>query len=105
MFLWLVRGLRGGRQSTGRWAAQTDVGRYAPEFDGVLMDLIIDYLETYVFHPRRYGAVFPRTSCPADGLGGDPRHHYASVVYLADTRMKTADKSLFRLSGLAGTWW
>ena len=84
MFLWLVvaffvDGL------DGPLARKYDVKKFAPEYDGVLLDLIIDYL-TYVFIPAY--ALF------VSGL-------FTSVLYFADTRMKTKDNSF---AGFPGCW-
>lgn len=71
----------------------------APVFDGVLLDLIIDYL-TYVFVPAF--ALFH--SGLLDGWTGWVAMlviTYSSALYFADTRMKTDDNS-FR--GFPGCW-
>ncbi len=96
MFLWLVvaffvDGL------DGPMARKYDVKTNAPEFDGVLLDLIIDYL-TYVFIPAF--ALF--TSGLMDGWSGWVMIiivTFASAMYFADTRMKTKDNSF---SGFPG---
>ena len=49
MFLWLVVAFAVDGID-GPLARKFDVKQYAPQFDGVLLDLIIDYL-TYVFIP------------------------------------------------------
>ena len=98
MFLWLVvaffvDGL------DGPLARRYDVKRYAPQFDGVLLDLIIDYL-TYVFIPAF--ALF--SSGLMDGWTGWVAIiviTFASAMYFADTRMKTKDNSF---SGFPGCW-
>lgn len=98
MFLWLVvaffvDGL------DGPLARKYHVKRYAPEFDGVLLDLIIDYL-TYVFIPAF--ALFK--SGLMDGWTGWAAIiviTFASAMYFADTRMKTKDNSF---SGFPGAW-
>ncbi|MEQ9694845.1 CDP-alcohol phosphatidyltransferase family protein [Shimia sp. SDUM112013] len=98
MFLWLVvaffvDGL------DGPMARRYDVKTYAPEFDGVLLDLIIDYL-TYVFIPAF--ALFK--SGLMDGWTGWFAIiviTFASAMYFADTRMKTKDNSF---SGFPGCW-
>jgi len=98
MFLWLVVAFVVDGID-GPLARKTDVGRNAPEFDGVLMDLIIDYL-TYVFIPAY--ALFSTDLLPGwTGWVAILVITYASVVYFADTRMKTADKSF---SGFPGCW-
>lgn len=98
MFLWLVvafivDGL------DGPMARRYHVKKYAPEFDGVLLDLIIDYL-TYVFIPAF--ALFK--SGLMDGWTGWVAIiviTFASAMYFADTRMKTNDYSF---SGFPGCW-
>ncbi|MCE8510820.1 CDP-alcohol phosphatidyltransferase family protein [Ruegeria pomeroyi] len=98
MFLWLVvaffvDGL------DGPMARRYHVKTYAPEFDGVLLDLIIDYL-TYVFIPAF--ALFK--SGLMDGWTGWFAIiiiTFASAMYFADTRMKTKDNSF---SGFPGCW-
>lgn len=98
MFLWLVvafvvDGL------DGPMARKFHVKKYAPEFDGVLLDLIIDYL-TYVFIPAF--ALFQ--SGLMDGWTGWFAIiviTFASSLYFADNRMKTKDNSF---SGFPGCW-
>ena len=98
MFLWLVvalivDGIDGPR------ARRYQVRRHAPEFDGVLMDLIIDYL-TYVFIPAY--ALFKSGLLPGwTGSLAIIVITFASVVYFADTRMKTKDNSF---AGFPGCW-
>ncbi|WP_375691089.1 CDP-alcohol phosphatidyltransferase family protein [Pseudooceanicola sp. LIPI14-2-Ac024] len=98
MFLWLVVAFFVDGID-GPLARKYEVKANAPEFDGVLMDLIIDYL-TYVFIPAY--ALFR-----SDLLSGWTGWvviiiiTYASVVYFADTRMKTKDNSF---SGFPGCW-
>lgn len=83
----------------GPLARRFDVKRYAAEFDGALLDLIIDYL-TYVFIPAF--ALFK------SGLMGGWTGWFsiiiitfASAMYFADTRMKTKDNSF---TGFPGCW-
>lgn len=98
MFVWLVvafvvDGL------DGPMARKFHVKKYAPEFDGVLLDLIIDYL-TYVFIPAF--ALFK--SGLMDGWTGWFAIiviTFASAMYFADNRMKTKDNSF---SGFPGCW-
>lgn len=98
MFLWLVvaffvDGL------DGPLARKYDVKVNAPEFDGVLLDMIIDYL-TYVFIPAF--ALFQ--SGLMDGWSGWVMIiiiTFASAMYFCDTRMKTKDNSF---SGFPGCW-
>ena len=98
MFLWLVvaffvDGL------DGPLARKYDVKNFAPEYDGVLLDLIIDYL-TYVFIPAY--ALF--VSGLLNGWSGWVCIiviAFTSVLYFADTRMKTKDNSF---AGFPGCW-
>ncbi len=98
MWLWLVVAfLVDGID--GPLARRYDVESNAPEYDGVLMDLIIDYL-TYVFIPAY--ALFKSDLLPGwTGWIGIIVITFASVVYFADTRMKTRDYSF---SGFPGCW-
>ncbi|MEM7521052.1 MAG: phosphatidylcholine synthase [Pseudomonadota bacterium] len=98
MFLWLVVAFIVDGID-GPLARRYDVKRNAPAFDGVLLDLIIDYL-TYVFIPAF--ALF--TSGLMDGWSGWVMIiiiTFASAMYFADTRMKTKDNSF---SGFPGCW-
>ena len=98
MFLWLVVAFAVDGID-GPLARKYDVGTHAPEFDGVLLDLIIDYL-TYVFIPAF--ALF--SSGLMDGWTGWFAIiviTFASAMYFADTRMKTKDYSF---SGFPGCW-
>ncbi len=98
MYLWLVvafvvDGL------DGPLARRYDVKSNAPEFDGVLMDLIIDYL-TYVFIPAF--ALFQSGLLGGwSGWAAIILITFASVLYFSDTRMKTKDNSF---SGFPGCW-
>ncbi len=98
MFLWLVvafvvDGL------DGPLARRYHVKTYAPQIDGVLMDLIIDYL-TYVFIPAY--ALFKSDLLPGwTGWICIIVITFASVIYFADTRMKTKDNSF---AGFPGCW-
>jgi phosphatidylcholine synthase len=98
MFLWLVVAFVVDGID-GPLARRTDVRTNAPEFDGVLLDLIIDYL-TYVFIPAF--ALF--SSGLMDGWSGWVMvivMTFASALYFADTRMKTKDYSF---AGFPGCW-
>ena len=98
MFLWLVVALIVDGID-GPLARRYDVTKNWPTYDGVLMDLIIDYM-TYVFIPAF--ALFK-----SDLLPGWPGWlaiiviTYGSVIYFADTRMKTKDKSF---AGFPACW-
>ncbi|MEP3948322.1 CDP-alcohol phosphatidyltransferase family protein [Ascidiaceihabitans sp.] len=98
MFLWLVVAFAVDGID-GPLARHYNVKDNAPEFDGVLLDLIIDYL-TYVFIPAF--ALFK--SGLMDGWTGWFAIiviTFASAMYFADTRMKTKDNSF---SGFPGCW-
>ncbi|MFY0596570.1 MAG: CDP-alcohol phosphatidyltransferase family protein [Cognatishimia sp.] len=98
MFLWLVVAFAVDGID-GPLARKYNVKKYASEFDGVLLDLIIDYL-TYVFIPAF--ALFK--SGLMDGWTGWFAIiiiTFASAMYFADTRMKTKDNSF---SGFPGCW-
>ncbi|WP_223420757.1 CDP-alcohol phosphatidyltransferase family protein [Tateyamaria pelophila] len=98
MFLWLVVAFFVDGID-GPLARKYDVKTNAPEFDGVLLDLIIDYL-TYVFIPAF--ALFK--SGLMDGWTGwfaIILITFASALYFADNRMKTKDNSF---NGFPGCW-
>ncbi len=98
MFWWLVVAffIDG---ADGPLARKFDVKANAPRFDGVLLDLIVDYL-TYVFIP----AYALYASGIMDGWTGWAVLiviTFASAIYFADTRMKTKDNSFW---GFPGCW-
>lgn len=98
MFLWLVVAFFVDGID-GPLARRYDVKRNAPEFDGVLLDLIIDYL-TYVFVPAY--ALFKSGLLPGwTGWIAIIVITFGSAMYFADTRMKTKDNSF---SGFPGCW-
>jgi len=98
MFFWLVVAFFVDGID-GPLARKYDVITHAPQYDGVLMDLIIDYL-TYVFIPAY--ALFKSGLLPGwTGWCAMFVITFASVVYFADTRMKTKDNSF---SGFPGCW-
>lgn len=83
----------------GPLARKFDVSENAPAIDGVLLDLIIDFL-TYVMIPAY--ALYASGLMPGwSGWIGVLLIPFASALYFADTRMKTEDKS-FR--GFPGCW-
>ncbi|MDP0925617.1 CDP-alcohol phosphatidyltransferase family protein [Paracoccus onubensis] len=98
MFLWLVVAFAVDGID-GPLARRYDVKTNWANYDGVLMDLIIDYL-TYVFIPAfalfRSGLLSGWTGWVAIIV-----IVYGSVVYFADTRMKTNDNSF---AGFPGCW-
>ncbi|MFT4715142.1 MAG: phosphatidylcholine synthase [Paracoccaceae bacterium] len=98
MYLWLVVAFVVDGID-GPLARRYQVGKYAPEYDGVLLDLIIDYL-TYVFIPAF--ALFSSGLLP-DWTGWICILviTFTSALYFADTRMKTRDYSF---AGFPGCW-
>ncbi len=98
MFLWLVVAFAVDGLD-GPLARKYHVKKYAAQFDGVLLDLIIDYL-TYVFIPAF--ALFKSGLLPGwTGWFAIIVITFASAMYFADTRMKTKDNSF---SGFPGCW-
>ncbi len=98
MFLWLVVAFFVDGID-GPLARRYDVKRNAAEFDGVLLDLVIDYL-TYVFVPAY--ALFKSGLLPGwTGWIAIIVITFGSAMYFADTRMKTRDNSF---SGFPGCW-
>ena len=98
MFLWLVVAFIVDGFD-GPLARRYHVKTQAPEFDGELLDMIIDYL-TYVFIPAF--ALFQ--SGLMDGWTGWFAIiviTFGSAMYFADTRMKSKDNSF---SGFPGCW-
>ena len=98
MFLWLVVAFAVDGVD-GPLARRYHVKRFSPIFDGILLDLIIDYL-TYVFIPAfalfQSGLMNGWTGWVAIIL-----ITFASALYFADTRMKTQDNSF---KGFPGCW-
>lgn len=98
MFLWLVVALIVDGID-GPLARHYHVKTMWPTYDGVLLDLIIDYL-TYVFIPAF--ALFQSGLLPGwTGWCAIIVITYASVIYFADTRMKTTDNSF---AGFPACW-
>ncbi|PKP72463.1 MAG: phosphatidylcholine synthase [Alphaproteobacteria bacterium HGW-Alphaproteobacteria-6] len=98
MFLWLVFALIVDGID-GPLARRYEVRRNWPTYDGVLLDLIIDYL-TYVFIPAF--ALFQSGLLPGwTGWCAIIVITYASAVYFVDTRMKTKDNSF---AGFPACW-
>ncbi|MBU3030357.1 CDP-alcohol phosphatidyltransferase family protein [Paracoccus marinaquae] len=98
MFLWLVVALVVDGVD-GPLARRYHVKSNWPTYDGVLMDLIIDYL-TYVFIPAF--ALFQSGLLSGwTGWFAVLVIVYGSVIYFADTRMKTTDNSF---AGFPGCW-
>ena len=98
MFLWLVVAFAVDGVD-GPLARRFDVKNYAPRFDGVLLDLIIDYL-TYVFIPAF--ALFQSGLLPGwTGWVTIIIITFASAMYFCDGNMKTKDNSFH---GFPGCW-
>ena len=98
MFLWLVVAFAVDGID-GPMARRFDVKTYAPRFDGVLLDLIIDYL-TYVFIPAF--ALFESGLLPGwTGWVTIIIITFASAMYFCDGNMKTIDNSFH---GFPGCW-
>ncbi len=98
MFLWLVVAFFVDGID-GPLARAVEIKKYAPQWDGVLLDLIIDYL-TYVFIPA-YALFVSGLFVGWAGWFCVGMIVFTSVIYFADTRMKTADNSF---SGFPGCW-
>ncbi|MCY4207711.1 MAG: CDP-alcohol phosphatidyltransferase family protein [Roseovarius sp.] len=98
MFLWLVVAFTVDGID-GPLARKYDVRTHAAQFDGVLLDLIIDYL-TYVFIPAF--ALFTSGLLPGwTGWFAIIVITFTSAMYFSDTRMKTRDNSF---SGFPACW-
>ena len=98
MFAWLIVALVGDGID-GPLARRYRVKDNWPTHDGVLMDLIIDYM-TYVFIPAY--ALFKSGLLPGwTGWVSIIAIVYGSVIYFADTRMKTVDNSF---AGFPACW-
>ena len=98
MFLWLVLALIVDGID-GPLARRYDTPNNFPIYDGVLMDLIVDYL-TYVFIPA-YALFKSGMLSGWTGWLAIIAICYGSVIYFSDTRMKTQDKSF---SGFPACW-
>ena len=83
----------------GALARRTDVVTNAPIIDGVLLDLVIDFL-TYVFIPA-FALLRSGLLEGSIGFAAIVTMVFASALYFADTRMKTPDKSF---SGFPAAW-
>ncbi len=98
MFLWLLIALIVDGVD-GPLARRYDVKKNWPTYDGVIMDMIVDYL-TYVFIPAY--ALFMSGLLPGwTGWLAIIAIVYGSVLYFADTRMKTRDYSF---AGFPACW-
>ena len=98
MFVWLVVAFFVDGID-GPLARRYDVKTNAPLFDGVLLDLIIDYL-TYVFIPA-YALFVSGLLAGWSGWIAIIVITFASAMYFADKRMKTKDNSF---QGFPGAW-
>lgn len=98
MFLWLLFALLVDGVD-GPLARVAHIKQHAPQWDGDLLDLIIDYL-TYVIIPA-YAMVEAALIDPGWSLAAGLMICVTGAVYFADTRMKTEDKSF---SGFPGCW-
>ncbi|MDO5642882.1 MAG: CDP-alcohol phosphatidyltransferase family protein [Paracoccus sp. (in: a-proteobacteria)] len=98
MFFWLIVALVVDGID-GPLARRYRVKENWPLYDGVLMDLIIDFL-TYVFIPAF--ALFKSDLLPGwTGWFAIIAITYGSILYFSDTRMKTRDKSF---AGFPACW-
>ena len=98
MFLWLVVAFIVDGID-GPLARKYDVKTNAPQYDGNLLDMIIDYM-TYTFIPAF--ALFKSGLLPDwTGWVCILIITFASVMYFADTRMKTKDNSF---AGFPACW-
>lgn len=98
MFLWLLVALLVDGID-GPLARKYEVTTHAARFDGVLLDLIIDYL-TYVFIPAY--ALYASGLVPGwAGWAVLAVIPFTSALYFADVRMKTEDASF---EGFPGCW-
>lgn len=98
MFLWLLAALFVDGID-GPLARKYEVTLHAARFDGVLLDLIIDFL-TYVFIPVY--ALYASGLVPGwAGWGILIVVPFASALYFCDVRMKTEDASF---EGFPGCW-
>ena len=83
----------------GPLARRFGVTDHAPEIDGAILDLVVDFL-TYVIIPAY--AIYASGLLPGwTGFGALLLVPVASAIYFADTRMKTEDKSFM---GFPGCW-
>jgi phosphatidylcholine synthase len=98
MFVWLVVAFIVDGID-GPLARKYDVKTNAAHYDGVIMDMIVDYL-TYIFIPAY--ALFKSGLLPGwTGWICIILITFASVLYMSDTRMKTKDYSF---SGFPAAW-
>lgn len=98
MFGWLLLALVVDAVD-GPLARRVQIQRNAPRLDGVILDLIVDYL-TYVFIPA-YALVASGAVTGWAGWMAAGAIVVASALYFADTRMKTEDDSF---NGFPACW-
>ncbi len=98
MWVWLVIALFVDGID-GPLARHFQVKTHWPTYDGVLLDLIIDYL-TYVFIPA-YALFESGLMNGWTGWCAIIAITYSSALYFADTRMKTTD---FSFAGFPACW-
>lgn len=98
MFVWLGIGLVVDGID-GPLARKVDVKRNAPNWDGVILDLVIDYL-SYVFIPA-FALIHSGLLPPPWGLLAALFISSTGVFYFADTRMKAEDNSFV---GFPAVW-
>ena len=98
MFLWLVVAFVVDGID-GPLARKYDVKTNAPNYDGVIMEMIVDYL-TYIFIPA-YALFKSGLLTGWTGWTVIIVITFASVLYMSDTRMKTKDYSF---SGFPACW-
>lgn len=98
MFVWLVVAFVVDGID-GPLARRYEVKRHAAQFDGLILDMIIDYL-TYIFIPAF--ALFQSGLLPGwTGWFAIIVITFASALYLVNTGMKTKDNSFM---GFPGCW-
>jgi phosphatidylcholine synthase len=83
----------------GPLARRVDIKRNAANWDGVLLDLVVDYL-TYVFIPA-YALIYAPLLPSPWGLVAALFIAMTGVVYFADVRMKAEDNSFV---GFPAVW-
>ena len=98
MFLWLVVAFIVDGID-GPMARRYEVTERAPIIDGVLLDLVIDFL-TYVFIPA-FALLRSGVLEGPSGILATLVIMFGSALYFADTRMKMPDKSF---SGFPACW-
>ncbi len=83
----------------GPLARRVDTKKNAPNWDGSVLDLVIDYL-TYVFIPA-YALIYSDLLPAPWGLGSALVIAITGVVYFADVRMKSEDNCFY---GFPAVW-